>query len=577
MNPERNPSGEVRNAVFQYKTFLVVILVFSVFINLLMFTGPLFMMQVYDRVISSRNEATLLSLFLLIMFLFLIMGVLEVARNHIMERLAVRFQEKLDKRVFFASMAMVSRRPGDPYTITSQKDLEVVRQFISSPLLISLIDIPWTPLFMAAIFVFHPLMGWLGLAGGAFLILVTYLNQQFTYKPRLASGEKVAVRDRFAEQIRAEAETINALGMRGSTYARWESVRRAIAASLVRASDIGAVFSTTSKVFRLFIQSAMLALGAWLVLQDKLSPGAMIASSILLGRALAPIEGAVAQWPLAQQARQSWRRLGQLLAMSPPDPPRLPLPRPQANLEAIQLSVAPPGGGGRPVLHMISFSLREGQVLGVIGPSASGKSTLARALTRVWPILGGVVRLDGAAIEQYDSDAFGRYVGYLPQRVALFDGTIAENIARLDQNYDPEAVIRAAKLAGAHDMIVNLPEGYDTWLTANGGRLSGGQIQRIGLARALYGDPVVVVLDEPSSNLDHEGSSALVAAIRSLRGMGRIVVLIAHRSGDVRECDHLLVIEAGRQVAMGPREQVLSAHTQNAALPPAPTTRAWTP
>lgn len=561
-----NGSGELRNALIQDGKLFYTVIFFSIFVNILMFTGPIFMMQVYDRVIGSKNESTLSALFLIVLFLFFIMALLEISRSHIMDRLAIRFQERIDKRIFFSSISVMSYHPEDHYAIASQKDLETVRQFISSPLLMALIDIPWTPLFMAAIFVFHPHLGWLGLAGGVILIFISYLNQSLTEKPRQFAGENIMIRDRFAMQIRAETETICALGMREAAYVRWEAMRRAMLASLIGASDIGTVFSTISKVFRLFIQSAMLALGAWLVLQDELSPGAMIASSVLLGRALAPIEAAIGQWPLAQQARQAWRRLAQLLAQAPPEAHRLPLPRPKPHLEVLQLSVAPPGLR-RPVLHMFSFTLEAGQVLGVIGPSASGKSSLAKALTRVWPILGGVVRLDGAAVEQYAHDAFGRYVGYLPQKVVLFDGTIADNIARLDRNYAPEDVIKAAKLAGAHDMIVNLPEGYDTWLSAIGGKLSGGQIQRIGLARALYGEPVMVVLDEPNSNLDHEGASALHQAIRTLSLMGRIVILIAHRASDIRECDQILIIEGGRQIATGPREQVLASHTKNAALP----------
>lgn len=560
--PEHFGLAELRNARAESRCLFLIVILFSIFVNLLMLTGPLFMMQVYDRVLASRHEATLLALFGLVALLFLIMGVLEIARSQIMARIASRFQARLDRRVFSAAMSLIAKRPGDVAALSAQRDLDALRQFIGSPVLVALIDIPWTPFFVFTIFLFHPMMGWLAVAGGLFLIAVTLLNQRMTGRLRQEANVTSIMADRFAEQVKSESETIGALGMREASYDRWGGQRAEMLYAGVRAGDRSTVFSTISKIFRLFLQSAMLALGAWLVLRNELTAGAMIASSILLGRALAPIEMAIGQWPLAQQAHQGWRRLSILLAAVPANPDLTPLPRPEARLDIQQLSVAPPGER-HPVLHQVSFSLTPGQVLGVIGPSASGKSSLARAMIGAWPAISGVIRLDGAGIEQYEPDTLGRHIGYLPQRVALFDGTIAENIARLAPGADPSEVITAAKRAGSHEMIVKLPEGYDTRVTANGGRLSGGQIQRIGLARALYGDPVMVVLDEPNSNLDNEGSLAINKTIRELKMANRIILVMAHRPAALSECDLLLFLENGRMRAFGPRDEVLRETIQN--------------
>lgn len=541
--------------------FLAVVL-FSIFVNLLMLTGPLFMMQVYDRVLASRHEPTLVALFAIVTFLFLVMGLLEVARSQIMARVAARFQAALDRRVFSAAMALAAKRPADIAAAAAQRDLDTIRQFIGSPLLLALLDIPWTPIFLVAIFSFHPFMGWLAIAGGGVLIAVTLLNQTLTARQRREAGETALRAGRFAEQMKTEAEIVGALGMRDAAYTRWEGARHDMLEASVVAEDRATLFRTISKVFRLFLQSAMLALGAWLVLDNLLSPGAMIASSILLGRALAPIEMAVGQWALAQQAQQGWHRLERLLAMIPAESPPTPLPRPRARLEVTNLTVSPPGEK-LAVLQQVSFDLSPGQALAVIGASGSGKSSLARALTGAWPVVGGAIRLDGATLDQYEPDTLGRWCGYLPQRVVLFDGTIAENIARLNPGYDPAEVVAAAQRAGAHDMIVRLPDGYDTQVTANGGKLSGGQIQRVGLARALYGNPVMVVLDEPNSNLDNEGGQAINTAIRALKTQGAIVLIMAHRPAALAECDLLLVLEGGRRRAFGPRDEVLRETVRN--------------
>ncbi|MGP3696970.1 type I secretion system permease/ATPase [Rhodobacter sp. NSM] len=541
---------------------LIAVFVFSIFVNLLMLTGPLYMLQVYDRVLGSRSEETLLALSLLVTFLFLAMGLLDHARARVMARVGASFQSRLDRRVFEASVRRLSLAPGDPSAVAAQRDLEAVQRLWASPVLLAVFDIPWTPLFMAAIFIFHPWMGWLAMAGGTLLVIVTLLNQRLSEAPMQRANFASLQADRFAENLKSEAEVVQALGMAGNGFDRWQKARGAALTSNMSATDLTGAFGTLTKTLRLFLQSAMLGLGAWLVLQQELSAGAMIAGSILMGRALAPIESAIGQWALVQRASEGWRRLGELLARQPVEPPRIALPRPRALIEAQNLSVVPPGEMVA-VLRGVSFRLEPGQALGVIGPSGSGKSTLARALIGVWRPAAGKVRLDGAALDQYDPDVLGGYIGYLPQRVTLFEGTIAENIARLRGAPDGDAVVAAARKAAAHDMIVALPSGYDTRVSALGGRLSGGQIQRIGLARAMYGNPVFLVLDEPNSNLDNDGSLALNAAIRSMKDAGGSVFIMAHRPAAIQECDLLMVMENGMRAAFGPRDAVLRDMVKN--------------
>ncbi|KAB2882956.1 MAG: type I secretion system permease/ATPase [Albidovulum sp.] len=536
---------------------------FSIFVNLLMLTGPLFMLQVYDRVLGSRSQETLAALFALVVFLFLMMGLLDLARGRIMTRLAARFQAALDRRVFTAALARAALVPGDPAAASGLRDLEAIRALLAAPVFLALFDAPWAPIFLAAVFIFHPWLGWTAVAGGLVLVLVTALNQATTRRAVLAANAASVRAERMADQLRDEADLVQSMGMRGASFERWSTRRGAALAAAVAASDQSGVYSIFSRTFRLFLQSAMLAVGALLVLKGELTPGAMIASSILMGRALAPLEQAVAGWTLVQRAQEAWSRLAALLAAAPPEAPRTVLPRPRAVLEANQLTVVPPGQS-QAALRMVSFRLEPGQALGVIGPSGAGKSTLARALTGVWRPAGGWIRLDGATLDQYDPDVLGAHVGYLPQRVTLFDGTIAENIARLAPVPNDAAVVAAAQKAAAHQMILDLPDGYDTRVSQAGGRLSGGQIQRIGLARALYGAPVILVLDEPNSNLDNDGSMALNAAIRAVKAEGGSVLIMAHRPAAIQECDQLLLLDGGVRRAYGPRDEVLRAMVKNA-------------
>ncbi|MFA7432587.1 MAG: type I secretion system permease/ATPase [Gemmobacter sp.] len=554
--------AELRAARGESRRLFAAIFLFSIFVNLLMLTGPIYMLQIYDRVLGSRSEETLVALTVLVAFLFLAMGLLDHSRSRIAARIGARFQDRLDRRVFSASLRAMAVQPENTAAAAGQRDLEAIQRLLASPALMALADIPWTPLFIGAIFIFHPWLGLLALAGAAVLILTTILNQAFSAGPLQRANMAAMHAERMADQIKAEAEIVQSLGMRGAAFARWQKARGAALAATMRAGDLGGGFTATSKTFRLFLQSAILGLGAYLVLQHELTAGAMIAASILLGRALAPIELAIGQWGLVQRAQEGWGRLAELLSRVPPEPTLTALPRPRAILEAQSLTVVPPGEQFA-ALRMVSFRLEPGQAMGVIGPSGAGKSTLARAVTGVWHPAGGKVRLDGAALDQYDPDVLGSHIGHLPQRVTLFDGTIAENIARLRGDADPEAVVEAAKKAAAHEMILQFPDGYDTRVSAIGGRLSGGQMQRIGLARAMYGNPVILVLDEPNSNLDNEGSAALNIAIRQMKEAGKAVMIMAHRPAAIQECEVLLVLENGVRTAFGPRDTVLRDMVKN--------------
>lgn len=538
------------------------VVLFSFMVNVLMLTGPLYMLQVYDRVLGSGSTETLTALSILVVGLFLAMGVLDFVRGRVMAIVGARFQDRLDRRVFSAAMQIAAVAPNDKEAAIAQRDLEAIRSFLASPVLLALMDMPWAPFFMAAVFVFHPYLGWLAVAGSAVLVAVTWLNQTLSRRPQAESGQASAQSERFSDQMKTEAETLQALGMSGAGFDRWQVTRQKALRQAIVAAGVTGAFGTITKTFRLFLQSAMLGLGAWLVLQNQLSSGAMVASSILMGRALAPIELVVGQWSLVHRYTEAWQRLSLLLSRVPEAIVRTALPRPRAILEVDALTVAPPGEQ-TPILRMVSFRLDPGQAVGVIGTSGAGKSTLARALTGVWRPLSGKIRLDGATLDQYDPDMLGRLIGYLPQRITLFDGTIADNIARLDPKADDAGIVAAAKKADAHDMIVKLPKGYDTPISAAGGRLSGGQIQRIGLARALYGDPVLLILDEPNSNLDNEGSVAVNTAIRTMKAEGKAVLIMAHRPAAIQECDLLLVLEDGLRKGFGPRDQVLRDLVRN--------------
>jgi ATP-binding cassette subfamily C protein len=552
---------EISAVLRRWKGSILSIGLFSVFTNLLMLTGPLFMLQIYDRVLGSRSQETLVALTALVVLLYGIMGVLDFARGRVAAQIGAGVQAALDDRVFNASLRRAVAAEARARPDSALQDLEAIQRLLASPALFAIFDLPWTPVFLFAIFIFHPMLGWLALGGGAVLILLTVLNQYLTRRPVLEASCDAAQAHALSESFRTQAEAVHGLGMQKAALSRWSKARAAALESATRAAHRTGFFTTFTKTLRLFLQSAMLALGAYLVLQNQMTAGAMIAGSILMGRALAPVEQAIGQWSLVQRARQGRKSLALMLGAMPEPPMRTDLPRPKAYLELSKVTAVPPGENIA-TLRMVSFRVEPGQALAVIGESASGKSTLARVLTGIWPAVSGKIRLDGAALEQYNPEDLGRYIGYLPQDVALFDGTISENIARLCETPDSEKVIAAAKLADAHNMILKLPDGYDTKING-GARLSGGQKQRIGLARALYDDPVLLVLDEPNSNLDSHGGVALDKAIEGFKAKGGAVVIMAHRPAGIAACNLALVLSEGVAAKFGPRDEVLKSMTQN--------------
>ena len=554
--------AELLSARRESRTLYWMVAVFSFFVNMLMLTGPLYMLNVYDRVLGSRSLETLIALSVLVGFLYACMGILDFVRGRVMGRIGARFQAKMDRRVFSAVLKATTLNRAPREAATGLRDLEAMQRLITSPALMALFDLPWAPLFFVGIFIFHPMMGVLALVGAAALILVALVNQASTKGPLQDANAATFTSEQLGAQIRGESEMVHSLGMRGSAFDRWQIARGASLDATIAATDASGTFTSMTKAFRLFLQSAMLGLGAYLVLQGELTPGAMIAGSILLGRGLAPIEMIVNQWAVYQKGREGWGKLAILLGAIMPEPKRTNLPKPTARLVADQVTMLPPGGQ-QATLRAISFAVEPGQAVGIIGTSGAGKSTLARALTGVWKPAGGKIRLDGAALDQYDPDVLGQHIGYLPQRVQLFDGTIKENIARMSLTPDDAKVVEAAKKADAHEMILRLPDGYDTRVAANGGLLLGGQIQRIGLARAMYGDPVVLVLDEPNSNLDNTGSAALNSAVEQQKATGGIVFVMAHRPDAIFHCDTLLVLEDGTKRAYGPKDEVLKQVTKN--------------
>ncbi|GAA6176300.1 type I secretion system permease/ATPase [Sulfitobacter pacificus] len=534
---------------------------FSLFANLLMLTGPMYMLQVYDRVLGSGSVETLVALSLLAVVLFAAMAVFDAVRAKTMARIGMRFQRDLDDRVFDA-VVRKSAVSADAQARAGFAHLDAVQRLLAAPVVIAGFDLPWTMIFFGAIFVFHPYLGWMAVGGAATLVSITIANQLLSKRAQARAGQFAQQADAVAEQVISEAETIEALGMREAALAHWKTDRNVAQAEQMRASDVGSSFSALTRTLRLFLQSAMLGMGAWLVLGNQMTPGGMMAGSILLGRALSPIETLVHHWPVVQQGVQGWHHLAGLLSGVPVEEPRLPLPHPAARLTVNALTVVPPGDR-KAVLKAVSFHATPGQAVGVIGPSGTGKSSLARALTGVWRPAGGDIRLDGATLDQYGADRLGQHIGYLPQRIQLFDGTVAQNIARLAKTPDETKVVEAAKRAAAHDMILELPQGYDTVVKGGLLRLSGGQMQRIALARALYGAPVVLVLDEPNANLDNAGSQALNEAIRGVKARGGVVLIMAHRPAAIQECEMLLVLDKGVRVAFGPKDEVLSGMVKN--------------
>ena len=526
-------------------------------INILYLSGSIFMMEVYDRVLPSRSIPTLVGLSVIVVVLYLFQGLFDALRGRILARIGAAVDEDLSQAVFQHQLAapLKGRSEGDGQQ--PLRDLDQIRAFLSGGGPSALFDLPWMPLYLAICFAFHPYIGLVALAGGLVLVTLTLLTEMLTRGSTKAAVGAAVQRNGIAEGARRNAEVVHALGMAGRIGTRWGEANAQYLAHQQRTSDVAGGFGAMSKVLRMLLQSAVLAVGAYLVIEGEATGGIMIASSILTSRALAPVELAIANWKGFVTARQGWRRLQEQLDKTAPAPDPLALPAPRALLTLDAAGTGAPGSQ-RFAVQDVSFQLKAGAGLGIIGPSASGKSSLARMLVGVWPTWRGKVRLDAAALEQWPAEERGRHIGYLPQDVELFAGTVAQNIARFEAQPDPQAVIAAAQAANVHEMILHLPDGYETQIGEAGAALSGGQRQRLGLARALYGNPFLVVLDEPNSNLDSEGEQALSAAILGVRARGGIVIVIAHRPSALAGVDQVLVMAEGRVQSFGPKDEVLS-------------------
>lgn len=557
--------SELAEALSKCRGAFVSVGAFSALVNLLMLTGPLFMLQIYDRVLPSRSIPTLVGLAILMAALYSFQALLEAIRGRMLVRIGSHLDASLADRVYDSVVRLPLKMRGGADGLQPLRDLDHIRNFLSSGGPSALADLPWTPVYLAVCFLFHPLIGITAVIGGIVLSVITLCTEVFTRAPIKAAASHQSARNALLEASRRNAEVVRAMGMSPKLGARWGSANTDHLNSQRRASDVAGGLGSLSKAFRMLLQSAVLAVGAYLVIHQEASPGIIIAGAILVGRALAPIDLAIANWKSFISARQGWRRLSNLLAMLPTGKEPLPLPAPNHSMSVESVSAVPPGDR-RLVLHDVSFELKAGNGLGVIGPSGSGKSSLARLLVGVWQPARGKVRVDGAALEQWSPELLGGHIGYLPQDVELFEGTITENIARFEPEPEAEKVIAAARAAGAHALILSLPQGYDTAIGEAGARLSAGQRQRIALARALYGDPFLVVLDEPNSNLDDEGDRALTSAIAGVRERGGIIVVIAHRPSGLAAVDQVLVLAQGQKVRIGPKEEVLRAVLRPAAV-----------
>ncbi|WP_262297611.1 type I secretion system permease/ATPase [Microvirga sesbaniae] len=537
---------------------LLGIALLSGLINILYLSGSLYMMEVYDRVLPSRSIPTLLGLSGIILALFLFQGLFDMLRGRIFARLGAAFDEDLSQRVFRGQVLAPLRDKGEGDAQQPLRDLDQIRAFLAGGGPSALFDLPWIPLYLFICFAFHPLLGWVTVGGASVLVAITILTDVLTRKATKAAVGAASLRNGIGDGARRNAEVVQAMGMAGRLGAMWGQANAQYLTHQQAASDVSGGFGAFSKVMRMALQSGVLGVGAYLVINNQATGGIMIASSILVSRALAPVELAIANWKGFVSARQGWSRLQAALADDRPQARPLALPAPGASLSVENAGSGAPKGQ-RFAVQDVSFELKAGMGLGIIGPSASGKSSLARMLVGVWPTWRGKVRLDGAALEQWLAEDLGRHIGYLPQDVELFAGTVAQNIARFQADPKPEDVVRAAQDANVHEMILRLPQGYETQVGEGGAALSGGQRQRIGLARALYGDPFLVVLDEPNSNLDNDGEHALTRAIQGVRERGGIVVVIAHRPSALAGVDHILVLDEGAVRKFGPKEEVLSS------------------
>lgn len=553
-------SGKTRNDITAFiaarKSLFTSLALFSGLINLLMLVPSVYMLQVYDRVLPSGNEMTLLMLTLIMAGLLALTGGLDYLRNMLVIRMSNQFDLALNSRVYDAAFqAKLHRTPGH-LPLQAQTDLMILRRFITGNGVFAFLDLPWFPLYLLVIALFNPWLGLFACGGVAVLIVLALLNERFSGPPLTAANRSSSAAQGMQGSHFAHTEPAEAMGMQQYLRQRWLNRHCDSLKEQTQASDYSAKIMTITKTVRLILQSLMLGLGGWLALDNTISPGMMIAGSILLGRALSPVEQVTGVWKSAKESRLAYQRLIALLAAHPQPPQKLALPVPQGNLSVSVMQAGYPACD-TPLLHNLHFSLAPGEVLGIIGPSGAGKSALAKLLAGLWPATRGAVRLDGADLCQQNKAVSGKYIGYLPQEIALFPGTIADNIARFDPDADPENIIRAAQLAQVHELILQLPQGYETLTGADGTGLSGGQRQRIALARALYGLPALIILDEPNAALDDAGLSALISAMNTLKKQGKTIVLITHHKPLLSVTDKLLLLAGGRMQLFGPAEKVI--------------------
>ncbi|WP_449434869.1 type I secretion system permease/ATPase [Pseudomonas putida] len=554
MSPK--PENNLHAALAACKSSFLSVGFFSFFVNALMLVPTFFMIQVSGRVVPSSSTSTLLMLVLILTVLVVTMGALEWVRSRIMVRISNRLNVLLSRDVYRASFKRALNSGGGDATAQSLNDLTSLRQFITGAGLFAFFDAPWFPIYTVVMFLFHPWFGWITLGCGAVLTVLAVVNHRMTANA-LANANKESVASNLATtKTLRNAEVIESMGMLETLMNRWAGRQRRLLMLQSEASDKGGVVSSTSKTFRTWSQSIMLAVGAYLVITHQINPGLLMAGSLLLGRALSPIDQMIGSWKGFVAAKVQYDRLSKVMEELNKEPERMPLPAPEGHIQVENLVVTPPGAKA-PVIRNVSFVVPAGSIVGIVGPSAAGKSTLARALMGIWQPQHGVVRLDGADIASWDKHALGPYVGYLPQDIELFEGSISENIARFEK-VDPEKVVQAAQMAGVHEMILMLPDGYDTVIGSDGVNLSGGQRQRIGLARAIYGNPRLIVLDEPNSNLDDIGERALGVALQKLKESGATVFIVSHRPNILTRLDRLLVMSAGTVSLYGERDRVLA-------------------
>lgn len=552
---ERTNRATLRSAVRSLRASVIGIGLMSMMINVLYLTGSFFMLEIYDRVLPSRSVPTLIGMCVLAGGLYLSQGLLDLIRSRVLVRVAGSIDETVGDRIFQSLLRLPFMAGSRDAGLQPLRDLDTVRGFLSGLGPSALFDLPWLPLYLAICFGFHPMIGYTALAGAVLLVLITIVTERVTSRRTKDLTLLAAQRSDFAVASRRNAESVMAMGMVENLTGRWNNINRDYLARSRGVSDTATGLGAVAKVARMMLQSAVLAVGAWLVINQQATSGIIIAGSILSARALAPVDSAIAHWKGFVAARQGWKRLKALLSSLPDrEPTRLDDPMRRLTVEG--LTVVPPGAT-QVVVGDMAFELESGQGLGIIGPSGSGKSSLARALVGVWPAARGAVRLDGATFDQWSDEVIGRRIGYLPQDVELFAGTIAQNIARFQPDASSDEIIAAARQAGIHEMVVAMRDGYDSQIGERGNVLSAGQAQRVALARALFGDPFLVVLDEPNSNLDHDGDEALARAVTAVRARGGIVVVVAHRPVGLAAVDTVLVMNAGRKQAFGPKEALL--------------------